>query len=220
MGAHAVSPGRPVRLCLVRHGETAWNAEHRLQGWTDIALNAKGERQAQALAHELRGLAFDAIVSSPLQRAWRTAQPVAAARPQVPFLADERLRERHHGDWQGLTRDEIARRDPAQHALLQARCPGYQPPKGESVETFSARVAEALAALATAHAGRTVLAVAHGGVLDMVYRLATGQDLHSARRHPLPNAAINWLVADERGWRVEAWGLDAHLDTALDDQGG
>lgn len=214
---------RSLRLCLVRHGETAWNAEHRLQGWTDIPLNDHGERQARALATELRGVPFDAIVSSPLMRAWCTAQAVAAERSGLVVQAAPDLRERHHGEWQGLTRDEIARRDPAQHALLQGRCPGYVPPGGESIETFATRVHRALAALWVEYASPvspTILAVAHGGVLDMAYRLATGQDLHSARQHPLPNAAINWLQADERGWQVQSWGLDAHLDAAMDDQGG
>jgi len=211
---------KPLRLCLVRHGETPWNAEHRLQGWTDIPLNAKGERQAQALAAELRAVTFDAIVSSPLLRAWQTAQAVVAVQPGTPCRPEPRLRERHHGNWQGLTRNEIAQRDPAQHALLQARSPAYQPPAGERIDAFANRVHEALTALRHLHPGGTVLAVAQGGVLDMAYRLATGQDLATPRRHALPNAAINWLLADARGWYVEAWGLDSHLDTALDDQGG
>jgi probable phosphoglycerate mutase len=213
----------PLRLCLVRHGETAWNAEHRLQGWTDIPLNQEGERQAQALAAELRGVAFDAIFASPLQRAWRTAQAVAEMRPALPFLSDPRLRERHHGAWQGLTRDEIAERDPLQHALLERRCPTYLPPGGESMETFADRVRAVMDALRREHASTpagALLVVAHGGVLDVVYRLATGQDMVSPRQTVLPNAAINWLVADECGWRVEAWGLAAHLEAALDDQGG
>jgi probable phosphoglycerate mutase len=205
---------------LVRHGETPWNAEHRLQGWTDIPLNAKGERQAQALAAELSTVAFDAIVSSPLLRAWHTAQAVAARQPGVLCVPEPRLRERHHGDWQGLTRAEIAQHDPEQHALLQSRSPSYLPPGGERLDAFSARVRAALADLRSQHPEGTVLAVAHGGVLDMAYRLATGQDLFTPRQHALPNAAINWLLADARGWHVEAWGLGSHLDTALDDQGG
>jgi probable phosphoglycerate mutase len=206
-----------MRLCLVRHGETAWNVEHRLQGWTDIPLNAHGERQAQAVARALAGVHFDAIVSSPLQRAWATAQAVAAGRP---VAQEPRLRERHHGDLQGMTRTDIAAAYPSMAEALQAHRPDFLPPGGESIEGFAARVHAALSDLSQRHAGRTVLAVAHGGVLDVAYRLATGQDLLSPRRQALPNAALNWLLADYQGWRVEAFGLTSHLDAALDDQGG
>ncbi|MBB5204055.1 putative phosphoglycerate mutase [Inhella inkyongensis] len=209
-----------TRLCLVRHGETAWNAEARLQGWTDVPLNAEGEAQARAAAAELAGTRFDALFSSPLARARRTAELIAAA--QAPGAAalqlDPRLRERHHGELQGLTRNEIALHSPAVHALLNARCPGYLPPGGESVEVFAARVHAALKDLA--RLGGTVLAVAHGGVLDMAYRLATDADLHSARQHALPNAAINWLVFSGGGWRVEAWGLTGHLEREGRDETG
>lgn len=208
-----------MRLCLVRHGETAWNAEQRMQGWTDIPLNAQGERQARALAAALRGQAFDAIVASPLQRALHTAQAVAAGRTTNAVEQDARLRERHHGDLQGLTRGEIAAVAPAIHEALQARRPGYQPPGGESVEAFAARVHAAMQALRHRFHSGTVLAVAHGGVLDIAYRLATDADLHSPRQHALPNAAINWLRATPAGWAVEAWGQDDHLSHALDDSG-
>ncbi len=207
----------PLRLCLVRHGETDWNTEQRMQGWTDTPLNAHGLRQAQALAQALKGVRFDAIVSSPLQRALATAQAVAGDRP---IVLEPRLRERHHGDLQGLTRADMARLHPALHAALVAHRPDYLPPGGEDIETFAGRVQAALDDLHRAHAGRTVLAVAHGGVLDAAYRLATGQDWRSPRRRTLPNAAINWLVADAQGWRVEAFGQSAHLDAALDDSGG
>jgi len=212
-----VSAPLPLRLCLVRHGETDWNTEQRMQGWTDIPLNAHGLRQAQALAQALQGVHFDAIVSSPLQRALATAQAVAGDRP---IALEPRLRERHHGELQGLTRAEMAQQHPALHAALVARRPDFLPPGGEDIDAFAARVQAALADLHRAQAGRTVLAVAHGGVLDVAYRLATGQDWRSPRQQPLPNAAINWLVADAQGWRVEAFGQAAHLEAALDDAGG
>ncbi len=210
----------PLRLCLVRHGETAWNAEHRLQGWTDVPLNATGQRQAQALARALAPQAFDAIVSSPLQRALRTAEAVAAGRALPPIELEPRLKERHHGALQGHTRDEIAHSHPELHAALVQRRPDYLPPGGEALADFAQRVHAALEALRQRHAGRTVLAVAHGGVLDVAYRLAACLPLHAPRERALPNAAINWLVAGPEGWRVEAFGLDAHLGEALDDQGG
>ena len=206
-----------MRMCLVRHGETAWNREHRMQGWTDIPLNAEGLLQAKALARELQGVAFDAIVSSPLQRALQTAQEVAAGRP---IALEPRLRERHHGELQGLTRLEMAQQYPDLAAALSQHQPGYQPPGGESIETFAERVPAALAHLQQQYAGKTLLVLAHGGVLDIAFRLASGQDLYSPRCHVLPNAAVNWLVAGPQGWQVEAIGLTHHLaDDAQDDVG-
>lgn len=204
-----------MKLCLVRHGETDWNVEGRLQGWTDIALNATGKAQAQAVARALAGVPFDAIVSSPLQRALHTAEAIADGRP---IELEPRLRERQLGALQGLTRGEVAAQYPAVQTALTLRSPGYQPPGGESLQDFAARVHALLRELRQRHAGaRQLLLVAHGGVLDIVYRLATDQDLQSPRRHALPNAALNWLRATPQGWAVDAWGLDAHLHQARDE---
>ncbi len=198
-----------MRLCLVRHGETDWNVEGRLQGWTDIPLNATGEAQARAVATALAGTTFEAIYSSPLQRALATARAIAGGRP---IHQEPRLRERHFGELQGLTRGEIAASHPAVQAELNARRPGYQPPGGESLQQFAARVHGVLSELRQRHpGGQQLLLVAHGGVLDIAYRLASDQDLHSPRLHALPNAAINWLCSTPSGWRVERWGEDEHL---------
>jgi 2,3-bisphosphoglycerate-dependent phosphoglycerate mutase len=201
-----------MRLCLVRHGETPWNAEARVQGWTDIPLNRVGEAQARAAARELASVHFDAIHASPLQRARHTAELIAPGRA---LQLDERLRERHFGALQGLTRSEIAAQHPQVHRMLNARRPGFQPPGGESVERFAARVRAALDSLS----GEQLLVVAHGGVLDMAYRLATDGDLHSPRQFALPNAAINWLRRINDRWQVEAWGLTGHLIAAREDLG-
>lgn len=203
-----------LRLCLVRHGETAWNAEGRLQGWTDVPLNAAGRQQAAQLAAALQGQHFEAIVSSPLQRALQTAQAVAAGRP-VDIEPD--ARERHFGALQGLTRDEVAQRFPSVHAALQARQPDYTPPEGESLAVFAARVRALLGALRARPAGPLLL-VAHGGVLDLAYRLASGQSLASPRRQSLPNAALNWLRATPEGWAVDSWGDTRHLQAEARDE--
>lgn len=204
-----------MKLCLIRHGETAWNAEGRLQGWTDIPLNPTGRAQAAAVGRALAGTRFDAVISSPLQRALHTAQAIAGAQA---ITQEPALRERHFGQLQGLTRAEIAAHHPAVQAALNARDPTYAPPGGESLQAFAARVQAALDQLLRQHRGaRQLLVVAHGGVLDIAVRLATGQGLDSPRQHALPNAAINWLRHTDRGWAVEAWGLDAHLGGALDE---
>ena len=94
-------------LLLVRHGETAWNAEHRIQGHLDIPLSPSGIQQAARLAKRLAGTPIDAIYSSELVRAWLTAEPLAAC-VGVPIVAETRLRERSFGIFEGLTLDEIA----------------------------------------------------------------------------------------------------------------
>jgi probable phosphoglycerate mutase len=114
----------------------------------------------------------------------------------------------------------MAQQYPDLAAALSQHQPGYQPPGGESIETFAERVHAALAHLHQQYAGKTLLVLAHGGVLDIAFRLAGGQDLYSPRCHVLPNAAVNWLVAGPQGWQVEAIGLTHHLaDDAQDDVG-
>jgi probable phosphoglycerate mutase len=111
---------RPIRLCLVRHGETDWNAQKRIQGQIDIPLNARGRAQAAATAAGLAGQRFDAVYSSDLARAWQTAQPIAAALG-LPLYAAPGLRERHYGRMQGLTAAEARVRIPSVHAAYAAR---------------------------------------------------------------------------------------------------
>lgn len=208
---------KPLRLCLVRHGETDWNRAQRLQGWTDVPLNAQGHAQAQATAQELAGEHFDAIYASPLQRARSTAETLA--RPHgLPVRLDERLRERHLGALQGQHRAELAARWPAVQALLAQRRPNYVPPGGEALPEFLARVRAWLDELPARHAGQTLLVVSHGGVLDLLIRLASGQDFESPRAHALPNAALNWFVWRQPRWWIEAAGLDGHLQQSLDER--
>ena len=109
-----------TRLCLVRHGETAWNAERRLQGHTDIPLNAHGLAQAQATAASLAGERFDAAYSSDLARARQTAEAIAGRCRLTPAF-DDRLRERHYGAFQSLTYDEARARYPDAYHRFETR---------------------------------------------------------------------------------------------------
>lgn len=104
-----------VEILLIRHGETAWNAERRLQGQLDIPLNPHGLRQAAALAAALRHEAIDAVIASDLQRARQTAQALATARA-LPLRLDPALRERCYGAFEGLLYADIAAQFPAAHA--------------------------------------------------------------------------------------------------------
>lgn len=207
-----------TRLCLVRHGETDWNAQKRIQGQIDIPLNAAGCAQARATAAGVAGRRFDAVYSSDLGRALETAQPIAAALG-LPLRQAAGLRERHYGRMQGLTGAEARERFPGLHAVYAARDPHHDLEGGETLAEFASRVAASLQALVAAHPGGSVLAVSHGGVLDVAYRLATGRDLVSPRDFAMPNASLNWIEYREQRWHLVSWGEQDHLPASLDEVG-
>jgi probable phosphoglycerate mutase len=204
-----------TRFCLVRHGETDWNSEKRIQGHIDIDLNAAGKAQARALRSGLSTHVFAAAYSSDLLRAWNTAR-IATADLGLAVSSAPTLRERNFGVLQGATSSEASLRHPHAHRHHLARTPDYNYETGESLIDFAARVMAGLKVLATRHAGRSVLAFTHGGVLDIVYRAAAGRTLEAPRDFSMPNAAFNWLEYRDNGWRLISWGDCGHLDRALD----
>lgn len=210
---HASNPVA-TRLCLIRHGETEWNAEKRIQGHTDIPLSATGRAQALAMAYNAAHHRFAAIYSSDLARARETAQALAA-REDAPVLPLPQLRERHYGIFQGLTATEAAVRHPQAYACYVARDPDYAFETGESLRAFADRVASGIDWLARHHPGQTVAAVCHSGVLDILYRHATGRPLSTPRDFVIPNCALNWFRVDAQGWHLEAWADRHHLTTVL-----
>jgi broad specificity phosphatase PhoE len=144
-------------LLLVRHGETDWNAEGRLQGHTDRPLNAFGRRQAAELAERLRGERLDAIYASDLVRAQETAE-IVGARLGLPVATDPDLREKNWGSWEGLTGDE--------RAAVEF--------EGESTEEHRERVMRAVRRIAARHPDGRVLVVTHGGSLRRVQAALQG----------------------------------------------
>jgi len=205
-----------VRICVVRHGETGWNAEHRLQGHTDIPLNDTGRAQALATAALLAGERFDAAYTSDLQRAFDTARAICTDGP--PPRPREALRERHYGIFQGLTYAEAEATHPEAYRHFKSRTPDFVfPGNGESLAGFAERIRTAFETIADQHPGQTVLVVAHGGVLDILHRLASGRPLAAARDFKIPNAALNWLRREHGHWHVDAWAMEAHLGGARDE---
>ncbi|MDP2821767.1 MAG: histidine phosphatase family protein [Sulfuritalea sp.] len=207
---------RITRFCLVRHGETDWNGEKRIQGQIDIDLNASGEAQARALRPCLSEHSFAAVYSSDLLRAWHTAQ-IATTGLGLAVSPAPTLRERHFGVLQGTTSHEASLRHPDVYRHHRARTPDHDYETGESLIVFAARVMAGLEALAARHSGQSVLAFTHGGVLDIVYRAATGRALNASRDFPVANAAFNWLEHGDHGWRLVSWADCRHLTKALDE---
>lgn len=208
-----------TRLCLVRHGETAWNAQGRVQGQLDVPLNAHGEAQARALAEALAGERFDAIYASDLGRVRQTAQP-AAARLGLPVQLDARLRERHYGIFQAMTYAEAKERFPEDYERFRAKDPGYGFRTGETLGAFCERSLSVVNLLIAKHENQQLLVFTHGGVLEMIYRQATARGLSTPRDFEVPNAALNRVEADASGWRVTQWAEIGHLAVTLDDLPG
>lgn len=212
-----------MNIILIRHGETAWNAERRLQGHLDIPLNAEGERQAGLLADALAPEHIDLIVSSDLQRARQTAQAVATPRGMALHIAPG-LRERCYGGFEGLLYSEIEQRFPVQFAAWQGRDVDAILPDGkncgETFRQFYKRATDAILGLAEVHPGRTIAMVAHGGVLECAYRMALGLPLETPRDFKVYNASINRFRVEEGRLLLDSWGEVDHLRPALLDELG
>ncbi len=195
----------------MRHGVTSWNRARRFQGHTDIGLDDEGHEQASRTGQRLRGLPLAAIYSSDLARAMETAAPIARAQG-LAVTPEPELRERFYGSFEGRTHDELLRDQAALFERWRAREPDFAlPDGGESLRAFAARVERVIRRIAAAHPGARVAVVTHGGVLDCVYRLATGIALDAAREHHLLNASINLISWDGERFALSAWGDVAHL---------
>ncbi len=208
----------PTRIIAVRHGETAWNVDSRVQGHLDIALNDKGRWQARQTAQTLAGEDIAAVYSSDLLRAWDTALSIADSLG-LSVTTDEGLRERHFGDFEGKTFDEVAALWPDAAQRWRTRESDFAPlGGGESLVVVQMRIVATVSALAAVHTGQQIVVVTHGGALDALYRAATGQSLQAPRTWELGNAAINRLLHSPAGFTLVGWADTRHLDAESIDE--
>jgi 2,3-bisphosphoglycerate-dependent phosphoglycerate mutase len=206
-----------TRILAIRHGETAWNVDTRIQGQLDIPLNDRGRWQAHRLALAVAEEGLDAIYSSDLLRALETAQAVARGSGRS-IVTDTGLRERGFGEFEGLTFKEIEQRWPDQSERWRRRDPDFGPGGGEVLRDFYARSVATVTRLAAAHPGQTIAVVAHGGVMDCLYRAATRLALDAPRSWQLGNASINRLLHSPQGFALVGWSDTYHLeDSSLDE---
>lgn len=164
---------KPWRIVLVRHGETVGESSIRFHGANDVELSAQGRRQARAAASELCPDAFDFVIASSLSRAWQTALILAPGR-RVRLEPD--FREIDFGRWEGLTRQEIAVRDPSLYEAWQSKAAGFDFPDGEPREDFRARVLSGLGRV-TDNGSTAVMVVAHKGVVRTLAEALIGRNV-------------------------------------------
>ena len=210
-----------ANILLIRHGETDWNKERRLQGHLDIGLNDTGIEQAKLLGQVLSKEKIDAAYSSDLSRALATANAVAAHHDMAVYL-DKSLRERCYGEIEGMTYAQIEQELPENHQAWHGRNPDFRPQGGESLRDFYDRVVEGATRIASAHLGQTIVMVAHGGVLDCMYRAATNMPIEQERHFDLLNTSLNRLTYDGEHFHLVSWGDVSHLaeQTAMDELDG
>ena len=206
-----------TRILAIRHGETLWNVDSRIQGHLDIGLNDTGRWQAERLGMALKDEPITAIYASDLSRAHDTALAVSRHNG-VPVQAEPGLRERSFGEFEGRTFAEIETELPEQAKRWRQRDPSFTPAGGESLLMLEARVLSVAARLAAQHPGEQIALFAHGGVIDILYRAATRLDLQAARTWTLGNTAINRLLWSPEGFSLVGWADVQHLSEGTLDE--
>ena len=199
-------------LTLIRHGETAWNADGRFQGQQNTPLNDTGRRQARIVAQALADRRFDIIYTSDLARAAETAEIVAAYH-RLPLIRDVRLREAFFGEWEGLAMPEISARWPGVLAAWRADSLRTRPPGGETLEQVQQRMIDFLADALRQHPDGEICIVGHGGSLRAIVAYALGADLSIFRHLRLDNCSISTVkIVDGHASLVHLNDI-CHLDT-------
>ncbi len=181
-----------MRLILVRHGETFYNAQRRFTGQSDVPLNSLGERQTAALVECLTTEHLDVIVTSDLERTRVTAEAIARNH-HLPVQEDIDLRELAFGEWEGYTYDEVLAKDANLAAQWRVDPAKYAPPGGETVAQLRDRCARALKRWQTQYPEASVLWVTHGGLIGVLLCHVLGLDLKRRWQFRHDNASISEL---------------------------
>ena len=204
----------PARLVLVRHGQSTWNQEHRIQGQLDPPLSLDGLHQADLLGERLGGRRFAGFYASDLKRAFETAQAIGSFVGVQPEAMPS-LREIYLGEWEGLRTEDIAERFPKAWAAWVEEPDWDVVPGGEGAAVFEARVAAALDDIFSRHDHGDVLVVTHGGVIQVAVHRVVGRPSHGLFPFKIQNASITLL--EKRNGRMVIGGVNdiAHLERAL-----
>jgi probable phosphoglycerate mutase len=183
---------------LIRHGETSWNRQKKIQGQTQTRLTPEGERQVQGWATPLKKLPWDRILTSDLIRAQKTAEALNATL-NLPLHCNSKIREQHWGDWTGRTIRQLRADQPQAVAAQETAGWNFRPPRGESRQEVLGRSREALLETARRWPGKKILVVTHNGVLKCLL-------YHLSQRPFLPDEGplirpfhLHWLQATPKG---------------------
>jgi probable phosphoglycerate mutase len=207
-----------VRLLLIRHAATAWTAQGRFQGQTDIPLSPHGQRQATALAQRLMAETLHMLYASDLQRAWETARAIAVPHA-LHVHADSRLREMAFGRWEGLTYAEMQQQDAESLAAWGRDQLHSAPPDGETLLQVTQRVRAAYVDMLAAGQDKTVGLVAHGGPLQLLLCCALGLPPQAYWQFAVSPASLSELCIYAQGAILTRLNDTHHLCTLSQGEG-
>lgn len=202
-----------THLLLIRHGQTEWNRDRRIQGNGDSPLTDRGQAQAEAAANALTRFDVTALYASDAGRALQTAAPIANA-TDLPVQTDVRLRERHYGIFEGKTHADLELEYPDIHYEYLKRRPDFVVPGGESLAQLQARTVAACTDIALSQPGQDVVVVAHGGTIRAFARYALAVPLDIVWRAPIENGGltiVRYDESDEEPWAMVTLNEVAHL---------
>lgn len=187
-----------TRICIVRHGETDWNSIGRLQGSTDVPLNEKGIQQAKESGEFLKDWQWDVIITSPLQRAKRTAQ-IINSYMDIPLVEMDDFKEKYFGVGEGLTYEE-----------RKKLYPDHKYPNEDDQETFTKRLMNGLEKINQEYYEKKVLLVCHGAVINAILAHLSNGELGYGKTK-ISNACINDIHFHENQWKIKAYNQTGHL---------
>ncbi|MCG6893261.1 MAG: histidine phosphatase family protein [Desulfobacteraceae bacterium] len=206
---------RQTTLMAVRHGETTWNIQDRVQGHGDSPLTETGRQQIRELARRLRDVDFDTLISSDLGRARQSAALIVEATGHAVHT-DARLRERNFGILEGMTLAEVEQHHPGLLKQWMTNDPDFAIPGGESHREHYRRNAAFFDDCLASRSGTTIVVVLHGGVLDSLFRYVADIPLSRPRCFVTTNASLSVVTHGvfygTARWVIRSWGDVAHLD--------
>jgi probable phosphoglycerate mutase len=201
-----------TKIVLVRHGETFWNLEARIQGHLDSPLTETGIAQAEALAQHFKSQNFAALYSSDLGRAYETARRISEPNG-LSVSVKTCLRERNLGILQGQLKGELENQFPQEAPYYRNNDPDYLIPEGETLRQLSQRSVKCLETIAKKHNGERVLVVTHNGVLVSILKYTLCIPLETPRYFVSLNTGISVFSYQNGIWKLEVWGDSSHIST-------
>ena len=201
---------KKTELILIRHGETEWNSQLRMQGHSNSNLSAVGQAQIRALGQWMKNVPFDHIYSSDSLRALQTAEAIIKFSGHT-LQFDQRLREKNLGIFEGLTTEEARERHPEVFRLFKTAGSQYVIDEGESTQQLLDRALEAIEVIRHRHHQKRVLLVTHGGVVRVLMKRTLGLGIDAPTRFLIQNTGLFRLVWEDK-WMVAQMGGVSHLE--------